>query len=210
MTLVYLAVAFAAGVAAGHLLRSEGLTACAPPAWLFPSLVTCAIVSLFLVRRRRPARRRRLAPLALGIVLFLVLGAWRYAGAPFDRCWTAGDLAYYQTEAGVWATVEGRVLGFPDLQDRGVRYQLAVERVIVDGREHEVTGRALVEAGRHPVYAYGDRLRVEGLLLTPPAADDFDYRRYLATRNIHTLVRRPRIERVATGGGQRSGGRSTS
>ena len=44
------------------------------------------------------------------------------------------DLAYYQSDEGVWATIEGQVIGFPDVQDRGTHYQLAVERITVDGQ----------------------------------------------------------------------------
>ena len=67
----------------------------------------------------------------------------------------------------------------------------------VAGATHPVTGDLLVQAGRFPGYAYGDRLRVRGQLQTPPVLDDFDYRRYLAQRGIHSLMRRAAVERVA-------------
>ena len=71
------------------------------------------------------------------------------------------------------------------------------ETVTVAGATHPVTGDLLVQAGRFPGYAYGDRLRVRGQLQTPPVLDDFDYRRYLAQRGIHSLMRRATVERVA-------------
>lgn len=196
MTLIYLGIAFIVGVLTGHVLRSEGLLGCATPSWLFPSLTASLVISLLVFRRSS-----RIA-LAVAIGVFSVLGAWRYASDPFERCWTNQDLAFYQADAGVKATIEGEVIGFPDVRDKGTHYQVAVNRVVIDGHEHLAAGRAMVEAARYPIYAYGDTLRINGLLLTPPVSDDFDYRRFLAVRNIHSLVRRPDIERTATGGGQ--------
>lgn len=201
MTLLYLSLAFTTGIAAGsvlagYFLRSEVLAGCSLPPWCFPAVAALLLGSLLL------ARRRPRAALAVGLALFFVLGAWRYTASPFERCWSERDLAFYQSENGVWATLEGQVTGFPEVRDRATHYRLAVERVVVDGQEHEVRGLALVEAPRYPVYAYGDTLRASGLLLAPPISDDFDYRRYLAVRNMHSLVRRPRIQRLASGGGQ--------
>jgi competence protein ComEC len=196
MALVYLGIAFALGILAGHVLRSEGVLACAAPPWLFPSLAALFAVAMLLLRKVPKV------PLIAAIGMFFVLGAWRYSAEPFERCWTERDLAYYQSEDGAWASVKGLVTGYPDVRDTGTRYQLAVERVVVDGQAHEVAGLAIVEARRYPVYAYGDRLQVDGLLLTPPISDDFDYRRFLATRGIYSLVRRPAIELVSSGDGQ--------
>ncbi len=196
MILVYLAVAFTVGILAGHVFWSEGPLACSAPTWFFPALVTSSLAVLGLLRRR-PRRR-----LAAALVLFVVLGAWRYTTNPFEHCWTARDLAHYQSDEGVWATVEGRVWGHPDVQDRGTHYQLEVVRVVVDGRSYAVRGAAMVEATRYPIYAYGDTLRIEGMLFDPPVSDNFNYRRFLAERGIHSLIRQPRIVHLASGGGQ--------
>lgn len=196
MTLVYLAIAFAVGILTGHVLRSEGVLGCAAAPWFFPSLGVLLILVLLALRTAPKAR------LLAACLLFLLLGAWRYTGDSFERCWTERDLAYYQSDDGLWVTLEGQVTGFPDVQDTATRYQLAATQVIVHGAVHPVHGFALVEAQRYPIYAYGDTLRVTGLLLTPPVSDDFDYRRFLATRGIHSLVRRPQVERLASGGGK--------
>ena len=197
MTLVCLAVAFAGGILAGHFLRLAGVLSCETPSWLFPSALMLILAILLLVRRLPTAR------LAAAVGLFVLLGAWRYDGHPFERCLGPADLAsYHPGDKGAWATMEGVVTGYGDERDGGTRYQLDVEQVVIDGQPHEVRGRALIEAARRPRYTYGDRLRVHGALLTPPDFDDFDYRRYLAARGIHSLVRRPQIERLGTGEGQ--------
>jgi len=197
MTLVYLAVAFAGGILAGHLLRLAGVLSCDTPSWLFPAAIALFLTILLLIRSRPAAR------LVAALVLFVLLGAWRYDVHPFERCLGPTDLAsYHPGDEGAWATIEGVVSGYADERDRGTRYQLDVERAVIDGQPQQVRGRVLIEAARRPRYAYGDRLRVNGVLLTPPNFDDFDYRRYLAVRGIHSLVRRPQIERLGTGEGQ--------
>lgn len=197
MTLVYLTLAFAGGILAGHFFRQGGVLLCGTPSWFFPSAAVLVLSALLLLRKRPFAR------LAAALGLFIVLGAWRYAADPFERCLGPADLAsYHPGEDGIWATVEGVVIGYPDVRDRGTQYQLDVERVVIDGQPHEVHGRTLIEASRQPLYAYGDRLAVSGVLRTPPISDDFNYRRYLATRSIHTLIRHPHIERLESRGGQ--------
>ena len=76
-------------------------------------------------------------------------------------------------------------------------YRLRADTVTVAGATHPVSGDLLVQAGRFPGYVYGDRLRVRGQIQTPPVLDDFDYRRYLAQRGIHSLMRRAAVECVA-------------
>ena len=195
MTLVYLAIAFLCGILTGHVLRSEGVLGCAPPAAVYPLALALSAAALLLGRRSRGLR------LASAMLLFVALGAWRYDANAFDRRPDTGDLAFWQSEEGVWGTVEGIVAGYPQVRDGGVGYDLAVEQVTVDGQSRVVAGRARIEAPSYPVFAYGDRLRVRGLLLTPPISDGFDYRRYLAVRGIRTLMRRPSIERLDTGAG---------
>ncbi len=54
-----------------------------------------------------------------------------------------------------------------------------------------------MRAPRLPEYAYGDRLRVSGLLETPPEMEGFSYEAYLARQGIYSYIGRPRIELLA-------------
>jgi competence protein ComEC len=195
MTLVYLAIAFACGILTGYVLRSEGVLSCATPDAILPLFAFLTLLVWILLRRHRGPR------LLAGVLLFALLGAWRYQAEPFDACFGASDVAYWQTEGGVRATVEGVVAGYPQVRDGGTGYELAAERLTVDGQTVVAQGRVWVAAPSYPAYRYGDRLRVSGLLMSPPVSDDFDYRRYLAARGIHSLMRRPSIEMVDSGGG---------
>jgi competence protein ComEC len=196
MTLVYLAIAFACGILTGYVLRSEGVFSCATSGAALPLLAAASLLAWVLLRRHRGPR------LAAGILLFATLGAWRYDAQPFDACFGPRDVAHWQAQDGVRATVEGVVLGYPQVKDGGTGYELAAERLTVDGRTFPVEGRVWVAARSYPAFRYGDRLRASGLLMSPPVYDDFNYRRYLAARGIHSLMRRPSVEQVDSGGGR--------
>jgi len=193
MPLVYLTCAWITGILLAHTLWSLDLIGCTTPGWPFGALAGCAVLIANLLRRR-PAIR-----LAVILLTFSILGAWRYAAHPDAACPSPADLAFYNGDEkqAVWATVEGVVSGYPDVSDVQTLYRLRAGTVIVAGSAHPVTGDLLVQAGRFPGYVYGDRLRVRGQLQTPPVLDDFDYRRYLAQRGIHSLMRRAAVERVA-------------
>ena len=193
MTLVYLTLAWIAGILLAHTLWSLDLIGCTTPGWPFGALAGCAVLTAILLRRR-PAVR-----LAAILLAFSILGAWRYTAHPYAACPSPADLAFYNGDEkqAVWATVEGVVAGYPDVRDVQTLYRLRADTVTVAGTTHPVSGDLLVQAGRFPGYAYGDRLRARGQLQTPPVLDDFDYRRYLAQRGIHSLMRRAAVERVA-------------
>lgn len=62
--------------------------------------------------------------------------------------------------------------------------------------------RVLVISRPFPVYAYGDRLRIEGRLERPENfSSDFDYAAYLARDDIFFLMRFPEVELLGRGGG---------
>ncbi len=50
-------------------------------------------------------------------------------------------------------------------------------------------------------FRYGDRVRIRGVPETPPTFPDFNYRRYLARKGVHTLVRRASLYRLKRGQG---------
>jgi len=100
-----------------------------------------------------------------------------------------------------WVTVEGIVVGYPDVRDRYTNCRLRVHALEGDGEKSDVRGTALVQAPRYPEFHYGDELRVSGGLQTPPVGRDFSYKDYLARQGIHSLLKYPKIELVGEGKG---------
>ncbi len=192
MTLVYLTIAWCAGIWLAHQLWGLGVIGCATPAWAFggPALVAALVAG-----RLRPTGRAAAILLCAGL-----LGAWRYQARPFAICPTADRLAAYNgtADAPVYATVEGVIVGYPDVRDTRTFYRVRADTLIIAGRARPVQGDLLVQAGRFPAFAYGDRVRAGGQLITPPTFDDFDYAAYLGARGIHSLLRRGRLEQIAT------------
>jgi len=197
MTLIYLTLAWLCGILLSHLLWSQRLIGCTTPGWPFGAAAGAAFLALLMLRRHPRAR------LASLLLLALILGSWRYQSHPFAPCPTASDLAFYNgnEQHSVWATVEGVVVGYPDVRDVRTFYRLRAETVTISDETRPVRGDILVQAKRFPPYAYGDRLRVTGNMQTPPTFDDFDYRAYLARQGVHSLMRRARVELVDRGQG---------
>jgi competence protein ComEC len=194
MTLVYLSVAWACGICLAHFLWSQGALSCASPAWP-AALLAGLMAGLAIMLRGRPFARWSAC-----LLLLLLLGVARYQAQPFAACPGPDDLAYYNNGE-TNATIEGVVATYPDLRDVTAQYEVRVEQLTVDGTSHVISGRLLVQAARRPAYRYGDRVRVTGQLETPPLLDDFDYRAYLAQRNIHSVIWRARVTLLAEGSG---------
>ena len=180
MTLIYLAVAWLAGIA---LAKAINL-----PWQVLPVLGLAAFLGLLLWRDDRHVRPCALCTLAL------ILGAGRLllAAPHFDET----SLATHN-DAG-WVMLEGVVIGEPDERERYTNLRVRAERLALpNGTELESEGLALVKAGRYPQRRYGDRVRVEGLLETPPVFEEFSYREYLARQNIHSVIRHAQVTLLA-------------
>jgi competence protein ComEC len=195
MLLVYLSVAWIVGIFLGRLLWDQGVISCDWPAlWIWGASAILLLVAAILLRRRKSVR------LALVLLLFALLGAWRYQSHPLDPCFAPSDLAFHNgnEEEPVWAAVEGIVADYPDVGEVGTNYELRVRALEKVGTRREVVGTALLRAPLYPEYHYGDEVRVSGLLERPPCYDDFCDREHLARRSIHSLIRYPRgIELLA-------------
>ena len=194
MTLVYLAVAWAAGIWLARAAWAAGWLGCAaPPVWLWGLLLVLPAAILWVQwRGQRPYRPR----LAVACLLFLLLGAGRYHLSPFTPCWNAGNLAFYNgsLQAPTWATVTGIVQRPPETRDTRLRIRVEAES-LATGKQaaHPAHGAALFTVDRTVAVRTGDRIRVHGRLEAPPVLTGFDYRAYLAQRGVHSMVQQPEV-----------------
>jgi competence protein ComEC len=180
MTIVYLAVAWLAGIALAKMVHL--------PWQVLPVLGLAAFLGLLLWRESRRVR------LGAACVLMLALGAGRFllAVPRFDET----SLATYNDVG--WVTLEGVVVGEPDEREQYTNLRVRAEQLTLpDGTRRTVEGLALVKAERYPERRYGDRVQVEGLLETPPVLEGFSYRDYLARQGIHSLIRRAQVTLLA-------------
>ena len=68
-------------------------------------------------------------------------------------------------------------------------------RVVCNGRA-VCSGKVVFNVPRHHEVEYGDRLLITGSLETPPILGEYDYREYLASRGVRSLMRQPRVTRL--------------
>lgn len=184
MTLIYVAAAWSAGILPAYALS---------PPWQVLLLVGLLGLVGWIGWGGSPRTR-----LLLACVFILALGAARMeiARPRFD----AHSPATYNDAGRV--VLERVVAGEPDERETYTLLRLRADHLTLpDGRTLPVEGLALVRVDPYPAFAYGDRLRVTGLLETPPEGEDFSYRDYLARQGIHSLVRRARAVRVGAGEG---------
>ena len=183
MTLSYLVFAWLGGIYLESVLRL--------PVWILWLAAPLLVAILLLWWREWRVR------LGAACALLALLGALRYETSlpSFD----ADTLAYYNG-AGE-ASVFGIVAEEPDVRDRYVNLKVSAGYLESGGQKHRVKGLVLVQTGRHPSYAYGDELQIEGHLEAPPELEDFSYREYLARQGIHSMLRYGRITVLSQGHG---------
>lgn len=63
-------------------------------------------------------------------------------------------------------------------------------------RINSIKGKVLVNAPNFPEYQYGDILKVKGKLEEPPVFDEFNFRNYLKSQGVFSLVDKPEIEKI--------------
>jgi len=200
MLLITLTAAWLLGIFLARVLWAQGIMGCAcPPSWAWAVLLPIPLITAILVRRRPRAR------LAVLLLLFALLGAWRYQTRPFEPCFTPEDLAFHNgsDDEPAWVTVEGIIVSYPDVWDRHINYRLRVHTLESGGVRREVRGMVRVQAPRYPGSRYGDEVRLSGLLQTPPCYEDFCRREVLARQGMHSLLEYPQIEFLAQGQGSR-------
>ncbi|MCE5260349.1 MAG: DNA internalization-related competence protein ComEC/Rec2 [Chloroflexi bacterium] len=175
MMLVYLTTAWLIGLA---LARYAGLG-------YWPALPAVGGVVL-LCLRKAPHKLRVLGALLCA----LALGGVRYQAA--QPRLDAHQLAYYN-DSGQFA-VEGFISADPVVSSAKTQLQVCVERISDGIYSRSVSGQMLVTSGAFPRYEYGQRVTITGSLESPPLYDDFNYREYLASRGVLSVMRKAQIE----------------
>lgn len=154
------------------------------------------------LERRRPGTLPAAWPLPAPLLAAaLVLGALRFVWALPDRSDPARLAFYNDREAD--AVLEGVVVQPPRRLDAYSELRVRVDTWLDPQTEQgqAVTGLLLVRLPRETDWRYGDRLRLEGALQTPPEHETFSYREYLARQGVLSWMPRARAELLAGGQG---------
>jgi len=135
------------------------------------------------------ARKQRTIFFLTALVLWITLGAFRYAAE--TQVLPANHISHH---LGTSRTVEifGRVVDLPDRRQRATNLVLSLRYLKQDGRKTLLTGRILVrvsDTAKH--FSFGDFLRFTGRLEKPHVARNpgsFDYRQHLLNRGIYGVA----------------------
>ena len=122
------------------------------------------------------------------------LGGWRFQVSLPD--FTDPHFIASHNDNAERISLTGVVVSFPDVRDNFTYVRLSAEDLRPYGtttQHTSVYGLVLVrlEAGENP--QYGDRLLLHGYLETPPEAEDFSYRDYLARQGVYSYLNTPRV-----------------
>ncbi|MEZ4734866.1 MAG: DNA internalization-related competence protein ComEC/Rec2 [Caldilineaceae bacterium] len=219
MTLLYLTLLYLLGIILSKLAWDAGWIGCTFPSWLWllplgglpltpllnrlPCCTPPTAASLrwpvsagFIPPRQYPS-----PGLIIACLLCLLLGFVRAAGQPLTPCWKPSDLAFYNLptarafdRTAPEAVITGYISSYPLVKDTDQRIHVVATHITVAGKEQPVTGELRLSTGLRRRYAYGQPVRLQGRLVTPPDFPDFSYRAYLARKGIHSLLYGARID----------------
>lgn len=89
----------------------------------------------------------------------------------------------------------------PDYRDKYTNLKIKVENVDTGDGDFVANGLLLVRVLPNEEYQYGERIRLRGLLETPPENEDFSYRDYLAGQGIHSYMSKAEVTRLPNNSG---------
>ncbi len=138
--------------------------------------------------------------LVLTVLVGVFLGAARYQAA--QPVFTLSDAAWYNDKSDPLA-LTGMIVRPPDVRETHVQVVLDTEEITQNGVPIPVGGRVLAYLSTAGNWTYGDRVRVWGLLQTPPVHEDFSYQDYLARQGIYGYMPYTSAEIVDRGNGNR-------
>lgn len=165
--------------------------------WRAPELIcyTIFLISLALVF---VFRRKQTVVLIFLMLTGLSLGIWRVNIAEIRV--TSQRLSYFNDQV---LEIVGTINGEPDVRIDHTKLVIESEQIIKDEQAYEVSGKILIKKNLYPEYEYGDKLKIQGKIQSPPEFDGFDYESYLARYGIYSVSYFPRISKIGEGGGSR-------
>ena len=178
MKLIYLSIAWVAGIYLGSLVS--------PPLYiLFPAFALSLLVALLW--------RKKSVILWLGLCLVALLGGIECYQWKIDQ-----PTIQSFNDSGV-VEVRGEVIRDPEPSGDTATLVFSAQEVMVDGRWKKASGKILVETAVFPAYGLGDMLEVKGELESLSQIEDQGYRTDLAQQDFSSTLAYPEISFLERG-----------
>jgi len=134
------------------------------------------------------------------VILFLSIGAIRYE---LDRPTIKPSFIAYYNDQSVEFIMDGILVEPPDMRDTYINLRLRLKQLhqVGDSQFIPVTGLLLARVSTSTSYSYGDCIRLQGHLETPPENEDFSYHDYLAHQGIYSYSPYPTSSLLQQGQG---------
>ena len=134
------------------------------------------------------------------LLLFISLGAIRYlVSLPAVN---PSFIAYHNDQPAEYI-LDSVLVEPPDNRETYTNLRLRIEQLQPVGDDKFTPVHGLILARISPVttFSYGDRIRLQGHLETPPENEDFSYRDYLASQRIYSYMSYPAASLIEHGQG---------
>jgi hypothetical protein len=134
------------------------------------------------------------------LLLFISLGAIRYIIA--QPVIDPSFVSYYNNQT-TELILDGVLVDQPDRRETYTNVRLRIEQLSLKGDNNfiPVHGLLLARISPNTAFRYGDRIRLQGHLETPPENEDFSYRDYLASQRIYSYIAFPTASVLQNGQG---------
>jgi len=201
MPLFWLSLAFMGGIILGELLDRPGLF------WFLPLvLVVFLAAGRFLLKSRWPGAFERISqipnlsvPYSI-LLVFICLGAIRYQSVQPEI--NPDHIAWYRDSPEAFV-IQGVIAEPSQDYDRFILLKIRVKELHPSGEKlfKPVNGLLLGRVPPGGDWRYGDRVRLEGVIDSPPEREGFSYREYLARQNVHAYMPEAKADILVSGYG---------
>jgi len=124
-------------------------------------------------------------------LLFLISGIWRFQQAELK---IKENPIQDFIEKNDKVLIEGIVSDEPETGEKSTQLTIKVQKIIYP-KEKEISGaKILALLEKYSDYQYGDKIKIEGFLKSPPQFEDFNYKNYLLKDGIFAVIYWPEIE----------------
>lgn len=134
------------------------------------------------------------------MVLCLSMGAIRYQ---ITRPRIDPSFIAYYNDQRAETIIDGVVVEPPDVRDDYINLRVKAQQLhSVDATQFiAIDGQLLARVSTSASFTYGDRIRLQGTLETPPENEEFSYRDYLANKGIYSYMAYPTSNLLQQGQG---------